>query len=299
MANSNWTLSNPIDHSLNSTWPDEVRNLKDLLKSRLITQATEPSARTDGVNFVTADLGSIWINSANNVIRILTAVDGAGSNTWTLISTEIITVMVVAAHTWASNQTLGTGASLIGSSTSDINFNSNKFSVAGVTGNTNVGGTLDVVGNIDPTTFETTRGGFLDEDNMASNAANKVASQQSIKAYAEAALITQATSNIFGTRTTTDTVAGALAVTSIYRVQCDGFLYGYGAGENATIIVYVEAGDATPDVAVAKVRSYASGNADGHFCVPVNKDDYWQVTVSGGAMTLFWTPIGTGGCVKQ
>ena len=86
--------------------------------------------------------------------------------------------------------TLGAGDDLIGSSTSDITFNTDKFTVAGATGNTvidgtlDVNGTLDVTGNIDPTTYETTNGGFLDEDAMGSDAADKVASQQSIKAYA-------------------------------------------------------------------------------------------------------------------
>ena len=51
-----------------------------------------------------------------------------------------------------------------------------------------ISGTLDVVGNIDPTTYETTNGGFLDEDDMASDAADKVASQQSIAAHVAAAV---------------------------------------------------------------------------------------------------------------
>jgi len=46
-----------------------------------------------------------------------------------------------------------------------------------------VGGTLDVTGNIDPTNYETTNGGFLDEDDMASDDPNKVVSQQSIRAH--------------------------------------------------------------------------------------------------------------------
>ncbi len=54
-----------------------------------------------------------------------------------------------------------------------------------VTGAATIGTTLDVIGNIDPTTYETTNGGFLDEDDMASDAADKVASQQSIKAYVD------------------------------------------------------------------------------------------------------------------
>ena len=55
-----------------------------------------------------------------------------------------------------------------------------------VTNNGTYGGTLDITGNIDPTTYDTANGGFLDDDTMAANAANKVASQQSIKAYVAA-----------------------------------------------------------------------------------------------------------------
>jgi len=46
-----------------------------------------------------------------------------------------------------------------------------------------ISGDLDVAGSFDPCTFDTTNGGFLDEDDMASDAADKVASQQSINAF--------------------------------------------------------------------------------------------------------------------
>ena len=58
--------------------------------------------------------------------------------------------------------------------------------------NLTASGTLDVTGNIDPTTCETTNGGFLDEDAMGSDAADKVASQQSIKAYIDAQIAANA-----------------------------------------------------------------------------------------------------------
>ena len=95
------------------------------------------------------------------------------------------TLTVTGESTFNSHINLGAGDDLIGSATSDIAINSTKFTVAGATGNTGVGGTLDVAGNIDPTTYETTNGGFLDEDAMGSDAADKVASQQSIKAYVD------------------------------------------------------------------------------------------------------------------
>ena len=103
MANSSWTMANPIDHSLNSTWPDEVRNLKDLLKSRLILQDAEPSTRTDGAAFAAGDLGSIWIDSnstIDNTMYILTAT----TPTWTKISVSLTAEIVAVAHTWAAAQ---------------------------------------------------------------------------------------------------------------------------------------------------------------------------------------------------
>lgn len=98
---------------------------------------------------------------------------------------------VTSASTFNGSITLGAGDDLIGSSTSDITFNTNKFTVAGDSGNTviagtlSVGGTLDVTGNIDPTTYETTNGGFLNSDTMTGVADNTVASSDSIKNYAD------------------------------------------------------------------------------------------------------------------
>lgn len=67
-------------------------------------------------------------------------------------------------------------------------YSSTNLSVAGtstLTGAVAVGGTLDVTGNIDPTSYETTNGGFLDEDTMSSDSATAIASQQSIKKYVD------------------------------------------------------------------------------------------------------------------
>ena len=55
-----------------------------------------------------------------------------------------------------------------------------------LTGAVSCASSLDVTGNIDPTSYETTNGGFLDEDDMSSDSATKVASQQSIKAAIDA-----------------------------------------------------------------------------------------------------------------
>lgn len=71
-------------------------------------QDAAPTARLDGDYFTSDDYGTVWIDSntdPDNQFNILTAADGAGTETWTPISTEVIAVMVAAAHTWALTQT--------------------------------------------------------------------------------------------------------------------------------------------------------------------------------------------------
>jgi len=157
-------------------------SLQGILKqgsARAFFQDTAPATRKDGSAFTSTDLGLFWVDSnssPDNQLNILTAT----TPTWTPVSTEIIAAMLAAARVFAS--TLGV--------TGDFAVNTNKFVVTAASGNTLVAGTLDVTGNIDPTTYETTNGGFLDEDDMASaaTAADKVASQQSIKAFVDASV---------------------------------------------------------------------------------------------------------------
>jgi hypothetical protein len=56
------------------------------------------------------------------------------------------TLLVTGVLTSNGNVSLGAGSDLLGSSTSDITINTNKFTVAGATGNTVVAGTLGVTG---------------------------------------------------------------------------------------------------------------------------------------------------------
>ena len=147
--------------------------------ARCFSQAGAPATRIDGNVFLSTDLGSLWIDTDDNAMYILTAT----VPTWTPVSTEVIATLLAANRIFAG--TLGV--------TGDFAVNTNKFTVAAATGNALFAGTLDVTGNIDPTSYEGTNGGFLDEDAMGSDAADKVASQQSIKAYADASPAAQMT----------------------------------------------------------------------------------------------------------
>ncbi len=158
---------------------------------------------------VSAVIEAHILDESGNELQITSAGD--------LFSSAGLTV--TGASTFNGSATLGAGDDLIGSSTSDITFNTNKFTVAGATGNTLVAGTLDVTGNFDPTTFETTNGGFLDEDAMGSDASNKVVSQQSIKKYVDNRALTYNGNDAFPSGTApasyTDLdIAGDLSLTA-------------------------------------------------------------------------------------
>ena len=175
-----WDISLPVDNTLISDVPGEDRKITSKVKTVIqkehralgdsnsggehtqgsampffLATASAPTTNPDGSAFATADLGRLWWDTTTKEMKILTAI----TPTWTVIPS------VAAAITLLSTLT--------------------------VTGAVTCSSTLDVVGNIDPTTYETTNGGFLDEDNMASDAADKVASQQSIKKYVDDKVVPQ------------------------------------------------------------------------------------------------------------
>jgi hypothetical protein len=73
--------------------------------ARIYYQATAPATRLDGDYFDSTDYGTPWIDSDNSKLYFLTSADGAGTDTWTLASTEIIALIVSQINTWALAQT--------------------------------------------------------------------------------------------------------------------------------------------------------------------------------------------------
>lgn len=99
----------------------------------------------------------------------------------------------------------------------------------------------------------------------------------------------------FGTRTTDDSLSNPLALNSIYKAGSDGFVTGFQTGGNGLLDVITDA-SSTPTTHVWNTQG-GTGTLQG-FCVPIKKDDYWQVTSAGSAI-IFWLPIGSGESVKQ
>ena len=117
-----------------------------------VTGATTFTGAVTANGGITLGAGDDLIGSATSDITINTnkfTVAGATGNT-VIAGTATITgaLTQTGAVAAAASITLGAGADLIGSATSDITINTNKFTVAGATGNTVIAGTLTQTGAV-------------------------------------------------------------------------------------------------------------------------------------------------------
>lgn len=176
-----WNLNKPVNSTLISDLPLEHRRRKTNVAAVLekehatlgdsniggehkqgsavmwhLSTANIPALQLDGTALASSDNGRLWHDTTTDIIYVL--------NDY-------------------SDPTVDGGWVAIGHYLGDIAINTDKFTVARATGNTDIDGTLDVVGDFNPTAFANTNGGFLDEDAMNSDDATAVASQQSIKAF--------------------------------------------------------------------------------------------------------------------
>lgn len=147
-------------------------------------QASEPLVDLESNLFGNEDRGSFWVDSDDNALYVLTA----SLPTWTPISTEVISTMLgQSSRTW--------------------------------TGTSTFQGACTFNNSINPTSYSTGNGGFLDEDDMASDSATKVASQQSIKAYVANAVIANTAAATSSTTTVGTTLTDLSASTETITVE--------------------------------------------------------------------------------
>lgn len=100
-----WNVANPIDHTKIGDLPSKIRNVKTLVVSgaaRIFNQAAAPSTRYDASAFTADDDGSIWIDTDNNKVYIMTDWDAAAAaDKWTSIESVTIATLLAAARTFA------------------------------------------------------------------------------------------------------------------------------------------------------------------------------------------------------
>ncbi len=120
---------------------DTVKRYR-FIKILFTASATEQQTLVAGVEIKTWDTGGEFASSSGTFSGNVT-VGGTLGVTGATTTAAITASGLITAN---NGVTLGAGDDLIGSATSDITFNTNKFTVAGATGNTLVAGTLDVTG---------------------------------------------------------------------------------------------------------------------------------------------------------
>lgn len=136
-------------------------------------------------------------------------------------------------------------------------------------------------------------------DQSASNNSTKAANTKYVDtalAAKESNIVTQATANLFGSRTTNDTTPATLVKDTVYKAQCDGYL---DATIGATYSIRGYTDGSNPPTTIVQVNASGAGQWGSSVSVKVNKDDYVKITVSGGTPTIYWLPYGTGGLVAQ
>ena len=140
--------------------------------ARCFSQASAPATRIDGDGFLSTDLGSLWVDTDDNALYILTSTTGP---TWTPVSTEVIAVLLAANRVFAG--TLGVDGDF------EVGTGS-EFTVAAASGNTVVAGTLTastsltLASGASPTEFST-------DGTLAGDSDTAVPTEKAVKTYVD------------------------------------------------------------------------------------------------------------------
>ncbi len=129
---------------------------------------------------------------------------------------------------------------------------------------------------------------FLDEDDMASNSAIAVSSQQAIKAYVDAQIF-------FSEKTANDSDSNAMLKTHAYLAQTDGFVSATqtagGAGDG--IVGYVDGTDNPAGAGEAMDGSAAhSGGQIVGVSFAVKSGEYFEI-IADDVPNIYWRSMGT------
>ncbi len=227
--------------------------------ARAFFQDTAPATRVDGSAFASTDLGLFWIDTnstPDNQLNILTAT----TPTWTPVSTEIIAVLLASARVFGS--TLGV--------TGNFAVNTDKFKVTASNGNTLVAGTLDIASTIPISAM-------LDEDNMSSDSATAVSTQQSIKA-----------SRALSAYTTEDADNAALAKAVTYTAVTDGYVTAKVVLSTVNHIFECLVGG----VAVSRQETETSTNTWFSVQSLVAAGETFRINTSAGTPNIYWKSFG-------
>ena len=195
-------------------------------------------------------------------------------------------LVVTGTSTFNSSITLGDGDDLIGSATSDITMNTDKFTVAGDTGNTVVAGTLDVTGVL------TTTAASVLGDGSTLAAATEVGDGDRV--ISDKAYVDNHTGGAAATEQ--DSESNDMIEGHSYQAQTSGYVTAYEPAGTAAAIAGWISPNADPTTGVGVRVSLADGVAGSviplMFFVP--NQFFFEIQTSA-TPDIFWTPLVVGG----
>jgi len=164
------------------------------------------------------------------------------------------------------------------------------FSDVAITGDLSINGDFMLDGSFLPTSCASDFGGFLDEDGMDSDATASVASQQSIKKYVDDNI------PVGSNPTANDSESNTMLKAHAYLAQTAGFVTTWASSTVGSLKGYV--GTTTnPAGAGTQVAQNTSGGGTGDPFISffVGNGKYFEITQTGGTVTILWTPLVSGG----
>ena len=235
-----------------------------------LATASIPALQPDGTALASTDNGRMWHDITTDIVYVLDDY---------------------------ATPTTAVGWVPIGHYLGDIAINTNKFTVARATGNTAIAGTLGVTGvaTLPSAVLNTALSGtaVLDEDNMASDSATKIATQQSIKAYIAAQIAAAVTLSAY---TDEDSDSTAMAKSHAYKAATDGWFWAHlgTPATGDTLLGYVGT-DNDPEgngTLIQSAETNSTGDKISIGAIAVAKGEYFEVISSAGP-TILWKSMGT------
>lgn len=196
-----------------------------------------------------------WLDESGTELQITSGGDLYSSNNLTIVGTSTFTGAVTA----NGGITLGAGNDLIGSATSDITFNTNKFTVAGDTGNTVIAGTCDITGATEITGIATLGDGSLTKTTAAPSTDAMIANKKYVDTGADSVI--KAWVKFDGSNGASPTILASLNVASVVRNSTGVYTITWATDFGSTHYACVPVADSPR---YASTETYLAGSAVVH-----------------------------------
>lgn len=162
---------------------------------------------------------------------------------------------------------------------------------------TNLTGTIALARISNLTSSQMSAAFFKDEDDMASDSATAVSSQQALKAYVGTQIAASIASDVtLSAYTNQDSESNAMLKSHAYLAATGGFVAVYVSNQNGKILRGYVGSTTNPAGAGTLIQRVEDGEGAQSACfsLPVAEGEYFEITYDGSnTPTILWKSMGT------